>query len=171
MTLTVTTPEDMTKAERAEFIALVKEAGEVDPKTLPRLVDEAVALVTIYDGETLIGTAALKRPSADYRKKTFKKAGEGAGEAAHPLELGWVHVHNDYECQGHGQRLVQAALDAAKGAGVYATTKNDVMRRMLPKLGFGKAGGDYPSKRKPKEKLSLFTRPPKAQELSIGTQN
>lgn len=164
MTLTVTKPEDMTKAERAAFIAFVNEAEEVDPDTLPGLVDEAAALVTVHDGDTLIGTAALKRPSEVYRKRTFKKAGEEAAEAAHMLELGWMHVHKDHERQGHGQRLAQAALDAAKGAGVYATTKNDAMRRMLPKLGFGKAGGDYPSTLKPEEKLSLFTHPPKAQE-------
>ena len=158
MKLTVTKPSDMRKEDRAAFIDFVNHAGEVDPNTLPGLVDQAVALVTIHEGETLIGTAALKRPSADYRKRTFRKAGQEDAEAAHPLELGWVHVHQDHERKGHGLRLVEAVLEAAKGEGVYATTKNDAMRRMLPKASFAKAGDDYRSTLKPKEKLSLYTR-------------
>ena len=158
MKLTVTKPSDMRKEDRAAFIDFVNQAGEVDPETLPGLVADAVALVTIHEGETLIGTAALKRPSADYRKRTFKKANHEQAEAAHPLELGWVHVHQDHERKGHGLRRVEAVLEAAKGEGVYATTKNDAMRRMLPKASFAKAGGDYHSTRKPEEMLSLYTR-------------
>lgn len=164
MKLTVTKPSDMREADRAAFIDFVKEAGEVDPKTLPGLVDQAVALVTIHEGETLIGTAALKRPSADYRKRTFRKAGQEDAEASHPLELGWVHVHQVHERKGHGLRLVEAALEAAKGEGVYATTKNDAMRRMLPKASFVKAGDDYPSTRKPEEMLALYTRTAKPKD-------
>lgn len=164
MKLTVTKPSDMRKEDRAAFIDFVNEAGEVDPDTLPGLVDQAVALVTIHEGETLIGTAALKRPSADYRKRTFKKAGQEEAEAAHPLELGWVHVHQDHERKGHGLRLVEAVLEAAKDEGVYATTKNDAMRRMLPKASFAKGGSDYPSTRRPKEKLSLYIRAAQAQD-------
>lgn len=159
MKLTVTKPSDMTIADRAAFIDFVNHAGEVDPETLPGLVDQAIALITLHEDERLIGTAALKQPTVDYRKRTFRNAGQEQAETAYPLELGWVHVHQKHERKGHGLRLVVAALEAAKGDGVYATTKNDAMRAMLAKkLGFAKAGDDYPSKRKPEEMLSLYTR-------------
>ncbi len=158
MQLTISKPSDITTVTRSAFIDFVRRAGEVNVATLPALVDEAIAIVTIYEGEALIGTAALKRPASDYRSGIFKKAGLEALVAAHPLELGWVHVHSDHEGKGHGYRLVEAALQKAANSGVYATTKNDTMRRMLPKFSFAKVGVDYPSALKPDENLSLFTR-------------
>jgi len=160
MDLTATKPSETSNEGRTAFIEFVRKAGEVDPATLPGLVDRAISLVTIHDGDSLIGTAAVKRPSARYRSKTFKKVGDENAAAAHLVEIGWVHVRSDYEGNGHGRRLVEAALKQSGSDGVYATTKNDTMRRMLAKLGFTAVGKDYASKLKPDEKLSLFAREP-----------
>ena len=149
----------MSPEEKAVFIAFIIAAKEVDAKTLPRLVDQAVALVTLHDDKTLIGTAAIKQPSALHRTRTFIKAGCDNQAASHPLELGWVHVHEDRRCQKHSYALVQEAMKSIGYHGVYATTKNDGMRdKVLPKYGFVRAGKDFPSTLEPTESLSLFTR-------------
>lgn len=63
MTLRVCTADQMTDGERQEFIAFVMEGGQVNALSLPGLVDRAVALVTLHDGQSLIGTAAVKVPT------------------------------------------------------------------------------------------------------------
>lgn len=154
-----TRPADMLAKDKAEYIAFVRASGEVNPKTLPDLVESAVALVTLHDGETLIGTAAIKNPFTDHRSGEFRKAKCEDQANAHPIELGWVHVHEDHRGQKHSYTLVEEAMNSVGPSGVYATTKNDLMRtKVLPKFGFGHTGSDFPSTREPDEKLSLFTR-------------
>ena len=156
MTIKAVKPTDMPPGEKAAFIDFVLKAGEVDEATLPVLVDRAVALVAIHDGETLIGTAAVKHPSPGYRTGNFKKAGHEKLADAHPLELGWVHVHVDHRKKNHGRALVSEAMMHTGGQGIYATTKHDGMRKILPESGFVAVGRDFPSALKPDEKLSLF---------------
>lgn len=159
VTTKTTRPADMLPKDMDAFIDFVGKAGEVDEATLPGLVKDAVALITIHDGETLIGTAAIKHPFAGYRTRTFKKAGEEKQSAAYPLELGWVHVHPDHRDQKHSYTLVQEAMKSVGPLGVYATTKNVGMRiKVLPRYGFVPTGTDFASTLKPDEKLSLFTR-------------
>lgn len=148
----------MRKDDRAAFIDFVHRAGEVDPATLPGLVDDAVVLVTMYEGDTLIGTAAVKRPLQGYRSKTFKKANDEKAAGEYQFEIGWVHVHPDHRRKGHGVNLVTAALGQVASGGVYATTKNDTMRKILAALGFKAVGKDYKSTLRPDEMLSLFAR-------------
>lgn len=158
MELKTTKPSEMRTEDRSAFIDFVREAGEVDPATLPRLVDDAVVLVTMYEGDTLIGTAAVKRPLQGHRSNTFKKANDEKAAAEYPLEIGWVHVHPDYRRKGCGVNLVEAALGHVASGGVYATTKSDAMRSILAALGFNAVGIDYKSTLSPDEMLSLFAR-------------
>ncbi|MDX3885206.1 MULTISPECIES: GNAT family N-acetyltransferase [Alphaproteobacteria] len=151
-------PADMTVAARDEFIAFVIQAGEVNAATLPDLVDRAVAIVIMREGASLVGTAAVKTPNVTYPPKVFRKAKVEGQAPAYPFELGWVHVHHAYERQGRGHALVAAAIHAAAGKGLYATTKSEAMRRMLPKLGFTALGTPYVSAEDPSAELTLFVR-------------
>lgn len=149
----------MPAQDKTTYIAFVRASGEVAKNTVPDLVERAVALVTLHDGETLIGTAAIKNPNAQHRTGDFRKAGCKDRAAAHPLELGWVHVHEDHRGHKHSYSLVEEAMKSVGTLGVYATTKNDGMRnKVLPKYGFVPTGTNFPSTLKPDEKLSLFTR-------------
>jgi predicted N-acetyltransferase YhbS len=162
MTITIRTakPADMPATDKAAFIAFVLASGEVNPKTLPDLVDRAVALVTLHDDETLIGTAAIKNPNASHWTGDFRKAGCEDQAAAYALELGWVHVREDHRGHGYGHELVREAVNSVGLSGVYATTKNHRMRTsVLPKFGFMPTGSDFPSTREREKMLSLFTRP------------
>lgn len=160
VTTRTTKPADMSAKDKAAYIAFVLAAGEVNAATLPDLVDQAVALVTLHDGETLIGTAAIKNPYEGHRSAEFRKAGCEDQADAYPLELGWVHVHEDHRGQKHGYALVEAAMTSVGGRPVYATTKNMGMRdKVLPRYGFVRTGTDFASTREPDKMLSLFTRP------------
>lgn len=149
----------MSPKNTAAYIAFVLTAGEVNAATLPDLVEQAVALVTLHDGETLIGTAAIKNPYEGHRSREFRKAGCEDQADAYSLELGWVHVHEDHRGQKYGYALVEEAMRSVGHRAVYATTKNNGMRlKVLPRYGFVRTGKDFPSTLKPDEKLSLFTR-------------
>jgi predicted GNAT family N-acyltransferase len=148
----------MTKQEIDEFIAFVGEGGEVNLATLDGLVNQAEALITLRIDETLIGTAAIKRPHDGYRQGAFRKAGVGALAQRFPLELGWVVVHRDHRRQGHARALVKGALAAVPLHAIYSTTKSDPMRRILPEFGFALQGHAYKSAILADGELSLFGR-------------
>lgn len=155
MPLRVGKPADFTVDERATFVAFVAAAGEVDPVPLAGLIDRARTLIALDDGSAVIATAAIKTPNAGYRTGVFAKAGVPLLAAAHPLELGWVHVHPEHRRQGHAARLVAEALRAAEGSGVYATTRSAAMRTILERVGFVVSGEPYASVQAPGAALTL----------------
>lgn len=155
MTLRVRTAAEMTDDERREFIAFVRKGAQVNPQTLPGLVNRAIALVTIHDGQSLIGTAAVKIPNKGHHHGDFTKAGVKGRAAEFPFELGWVHSAQS----GNGRRLIATAVEAAGDRSVYATTKTDAMKHMLPDYGFVVLGQPFQSTQNPEAKLSLFVRP------------
>lgn len=151
-------PSELTTKERDEFIAFVMDAGEVSRAMLPGLVARAAVLVTLHHGLTLVGTSALKVPNEAHRRGEFRKARVGECADAYPLELGWVVVHPDYRGRGHAHALVTTAIEAAPRHGLYATTKTDPMRNILPKHGFVVQGKPYSSILNPQDQLTLFGR-------------
>ena len=159
MILRTIRPSELTPSERSEFITFVGNAGEVNLGTLPALVSRAGALITIADGQNLIGTAAIKRPTEDHRRGEFSKAKVVELADAYPFELGWVVVDENHRRCGLGRRLVAEAIASSPGFGVFATTKSDQMRRMLVEFGFAALGQPYRSVLNPEAKLTLFGRP------------
>lgn len=156
MTLRICTATEMTEEEKKEFIAFVLEGAQVNAHTLPGLVDRAVALVTLCDGQSLIGTAAVKIPNVGHHRGDFAKAGVEERAVEFPLELGWVH--SSRTGNGNGRKLVAAALDAAGNRSVYATTKTDQMKHILPDYGFVVLGQPFRSTQDQDANLSLFGR-------------
>ncbi|SNS98131.1 Acetyltransferase (GNAT) family protein [Sphingomonas laterariae] len=149
----------MSDVAKDAFKAFVIAAGEVNAQTLPALVEAAAALVMLYDGDKLIGTAAVKRPHDSHRRGDFRKAKVGASADSYPLELGWIVVHADYRGRGHARTLIGAALAAAGSSeGIYATTKTARMRALLPEFGFEIQGELYPSTLDNTVNLTLFAR-------------
>ena len=62
MTIRTGKPSKFVPSDKAAFVEFVAAAGEVDRAILPRLVDDAVALVMLFERDELIGTAAIKTP-------------------------------------------------------------------------------------------------------------
>jgi GNAT superfamily N-acetyltransferase len=151
-------PAELTARDRRDFIAFVASAGEVDPATLPALVDRAAILVMLFEAETLIGTAAIKTPYDRHRLGEFTKANVPDLANAFPLELGWVVIHPDHRGRGHGRALVAATVGLVPDCGVYATTKTPAMWSILKENAFAALGQSYPSVLNPEVHLSLFGR-------------
>ena len=104
-----------------------------------------------YLSERLSGTAALKKPTEDYRKRCFQNAGITNLERSFPLELGYVVTHTDLRGRGLAHLLVAAALNQReKETGVFATSEssNFAMHRILDSRHFERAGKDWPAPRK-----------------------
>ena len=158
MTLRATLPSRMSAQEIDSFITFVIAAGEVNPATMPALVAQAMSLITLHHGNRLVGTAAIKRPFAEHHRNEFEKAKVGALAAYYPFELGWIVVDSAFRRQGHGGALVGRAIAQLHDRAIYATTKSDTVRAMLPQFGFKPVGESYPSEREPAASLSLHVR-------------
>lgn len=148
----------MTAQEINSFIRFVVAGGEINPATMPVLVAQAVSLVTLHNEGGLIGTAAIKTPFAGHHQNEFAKANVAALAASYPYELGWVVVDSAFRRKGHGRALIGYAIDRLDGRAVYATTKSDKMRAMLPEYGFAPLGDSYHSQLDPNVSLSLYGR-------------
>jgi predicted GNAT family N-acyltransferase len=152
-------PQEMTATEKKAFIELVSAGGEVLEQGLAERVEQAVALVTIDEGAALVGTAAIKAPARAYRQGHFTKAGVAERASDYALELGWIVVRDTHRGRGYVRTLVEAALAAASGQGVYATTKSEHIRHVLPDYGFSAQGAPYASTLEPDAELTLLARP------------
>lgn len=159
MTIRVAKPDDFSTAERTAYIDFVRSAGEVNAATLPGLVDDALALIMLHEDGEIIGSAAIKKPDKGYHEKVFTGAGIERLADSYMLELGWVHVHPDHAGKGHGRALIEAAIDAAGAAPIYATTKSAVMHHLLPQYAFEAVGKPYPSTQERDAEITVFVRP------------
>lgn len=157
MILRCGTPDELETIYKARFIAFVTNAGEVNPATLPGLVESAALLVMLFAEETLIGTAAVKTPFAHHRSGEFTKAQVPDLAKRYPFELGWVVMHPDHRRRGHGRTVVTEAARRAPG-GTYATTKTKSMHAILKETGFHVLGQPYRSVLNSDAELSLFGR-------------
>jgi len=154
----VLTPDLLSLAQLEAFKALVQMGDEVDPVTLPGLVQTALAVGVVEQAGQIVAVGGIKRPKAGYRAKVFGKAGvEDPGRF--PFELGWLFVQEGHRERGLSGRLVRALLERAKDARVYATSSvgNARMHSTLEKAGFASAGQQYRSS-KPGKRLMLFVR-------------
>lgn len=151
----ISRPTSMTIAEKDEFVAFVREAGKVTSQGLPDRVYRADFLVRMYDDGTLIGTAAIKVPDGGYPEGVFANAKAEGQADLYPRELGYVHVAEAHQSKGYSIALVEAAMSAAHGQALFATTASERMEKTLKRHGFTVLGEPYQSK-DPNDVLKLF---------------
>lgn len=156
----VKSPSDCSDSELKQFVALVNEGGEV-ANGLDGRVRRAVVLAMMYCSDDLVGTAAIKRPNNNYRKKVFQNANAGQQPSSYPVELGWIYIAPEHRGKGKTTALVEAALHQLDGGYAFATTRqnNEAMHHVLQKTGFSHVGNPYASKEHHGEKILLFLRP------------
>lgn len=143
----VKAPSACTALELSDFVALVLAGGEVTPDGLPKRVKEAHSLAFIRGGDGLIGVAGLKFPIKNHRMDVSTSAGIDLPEGDFPLELGWVFVRPNAR-GGKSYPLCSALVNAVAEKGIFATSRanNTAMHSTLDKLGFKRAGDQWPSK-------------------------
>ena len=152
-------PSKCSEEEKKIFFQVVKSGGEVALDGLEDRIKTAEILVFHYDGNKLLGVAALKNPTAHHRSSVFLESKAKFPADTFPFELGWVVVAPQYRGQGLSRCLVETALKAAEGQNVFATSPIDrtFMHRTLERYGFTREGEPYLSRRRA-QSLQLFVR-------------
>lgn len=151
-------PAKLSDRQREQFIQLVERGGGVDPIGLAGRVARAYLLLTITDNDGLAAAAAIKNQPEEYRLGHFTKAGVQEMAADYPFELGWIVVDTAYQGRHCVRPLVEHALEAVSGVGLYATTRSDRIRRVLADYNFILAGNPYDSEIEQHAKLTLHVR-------------
>lgn len=152
-------PSECSKKELEDFYQLVLEGEQVEISGLRDRIKTAKLLAFHYEGNILVGIAALKHPNETYKKKVFKKAGVPEKSDQYNLEIGWVFTKPKYENRGIASGLVRKIVDIFESQNLFAMTKKGhlSMQRILEKNLFRKIGKPYQG-RNGKYCLQLFTR-------------
>lgn len=159
ISVAVRSPESCSTTELDAFFALVQAGAEVAANGLRSRIAQAERLAFLRTSDDLAGVAGLKRPMASYRRRVERSANVLLPESDCPFELGWVFISPNFRQMRLSFPLCKAAVDAAGSAGLYATSTctNVGMHATLGKLGFTRAGSDWPS-RQSEDALLLFVK-------------
>lgn len=155
----VQTPKSCGDPELDQFSSKVAGGGEVADGVRDR-VQRAFRLGFIMYESKVVGTAALKKPTKEYRGKVFKKAGSVLDPVDYPYELGWIFLDVEHRKKSQMTRLINELLPTAAGAALFATTRtsNEVMQEMLLQLKFLEEGLQYQSEQNPGDTVKLFVK-------------
>lgn len=152
-------PQEFQPKEIDDFVAFVLTGGEVTGARLRERVMRAPCISYLRSKDCLLGVAGLKSPEQGYRARVEKNSKTALSEAEFPYELGWVFILPSARDRKMSFPLCQPLVTAAKGAGVFATSRTTLkgMHRTLEKLGFVRVGSEWPSKENDGN-LALFLR-------------
>lgn len=155
--ITTKPPAAASASELEEFVALVREGGEVADGLNNRVLTAHALVFAKTDGRS-IAVAAVKKPAYSYRARVFKKSQVPERSGSFGYELGWIFVSNNHRGIGLSHSLVSVALKSIDGAPIFATTRSDnnSMKHVLTKAGFVICGDEYPSSQNVGAKLNLF---------------
>src|SRR5260370_3227959 len=147
MTMQSKPPSAYTRADLVAFCCLVREGGQVRGPRLEERVSRARKLVLLRDGASVVGTAAIKVPSAGYKEKVFRCAGVPEVENEYSLELGYVVVAETHQGKGLSPDLVDAARQGFASSPLFATSRVEKtrMHRTLRRFSFEQIGNAYES--------------------------
>jgi hypothetical protein len=136
-------PTSCGKKKLSQFYELVLSGEQVQSTFLLNRLKSAELLAFGWIGDNLAGVACLKNPVPHHKFDVFELAGKPNESLPFTYEIGYVVTSDRYRKQSIATKLIAALIEAYSGSWFYATTKNDHMRVMLPKLGFEKFGNSY----------------------------
>lgn len=140
---------------------LVKQGGAIDgsEKDITKRLKRTryLVLLRIKADNRIVGVAALKTPTGDYRKNKFDAAGVPIANYANALELGYVVVAEEMRGQKLSGNLCNAITQVISEP-AFATTDSNTMKHNLERAGFTKAGREWQGR---KGMLSLWTITPR----------
>jgi len=148
--VTVHAAGDMSAADRARCLEIIKEGDAVDPASAARELPAAQRIVIARCGEEIVAVGVVKRKRARYAASVAKKS--NFQFAAGTPELGYVAVASNHQ----GARLSGRIVAGLVGAGdLFATTSNPRMKKTLTRAGFMQKGQEWKGR---KGQLSLWLR-------------
>jgi len=95
--LTICGARDLTAADRARCIAIIREGEAVDPVSAERELPASQRLAIARRGDEIVGVGVIKRKRTGYAARVANKSGHQFDTAT--PELGYVAVAGDH--QGH----------------------------------------------------------------------
>jgi hypothetical protein len=134
-------PADLTKAELAMCIAIIRSGEAVSLKSVQRELPNVGVLVIASCDNQIVGVGAIKRLRTEYAAGIARKS--GAEFPPETLELGYVAVVPMHQRRGLSRRLVQLLLSGRKDR-LFATTSAPAMKKVLERAGFAKRGNEWP---------------------------
>lgn len=157
--IVVKSPKSCSDEELDRFAEKVAEGGEVALGVRGR-VERAFRLGFIIHDGAVVGTAALKKPTKNYREKVFRSAKSSLNFDAYPYELGWIFLDVPHRKKGQMTRSIGDILEGQEDLNLFATARssNDVMQDMLLQLKFIVEGSSYESSNKVDETIKLYVR-------------
>lgn len=157
--IVVKTPKACGDDELDQFTAMVAD-GDEEADGIRDRVKRAFRLgFVVYEG-AIVGTAALKKPSAGYRTKVFKQAGSRLNSSSYTYELSWIFLDVSHRKKGQMTRLIGELLPAAEDSALFATphTSNNVMKEILAQLKFSEEGNEYKPEKDTDGSVKLYVR-------------
>lgn len=111
--------------------------------------------------EELVGTVALKRPTAGYRRKIFKQASSTLDAANYSYELDWMILDEEHRKKGQMTRLVSELLNKVDFAPIFTCVEksDNLVVDTLLKFGFSESGVEYSRGSDCENRLLLFVYP------------
>lgn len=143
-TITVCLPKDLSEADLATCLQVLKEGDAVDLEYASAELPRALRVAVVRAKSEIVGVIAIKRPRPHYAtgiagKSTFTFASDMP-------ELGYAAVRKTYQGRNFGGRLVQEILANYGKKPLFATTAHPAMKKHLARAGFGSYGKAWRSR-------------------------
>ena len=139
--------KDASCSETETFVRFVIEGGAVKEAHYVRagLMREGAKIVFAKVSDRIVGVAARKVPSEGYRTgiEGQLKSGSPLPEDMYPFELGYVTVVSEHRGHGIAKSLVEHVLNLSEGLGMFATTSDSAMQKILSRSGFSSVGSSW----------------------------
>ena len=131
----VKSPANCSDEEINNFVATLQASGTVDgsQEGIRNLVRRAEKLAFLYDGNMLVGVAALKHPRKSYVNRI--------GAPTDTLEIGWFYVVSGCRSFSRAVWLISSLLKHV-GQDVFFTTHNKTIGVIAKRVGFKEYTGN-----------------------------
>ncbi len=148
----VCAPRDLSSAELAVCITIIKKGCAVDPHSTEVELPRARMLAVARKGTEIVGVGAIKQVRLSYAS-TIAGRSRVSFDKDTP-ELGYVAVDPNHRKHGLSHRIVAELLSKHERP-LFATTSDDRMKRTLRNAGFVQMGVEWKGQ---KGQLSLWIR-------------
>ena len=138
-------PSHCSNDEIEAFCRLVKQGGQVKHHGLKERVSKSEWLGFCFYQQQLIGIAAIKNPSKNYKQTVFQKAGVTSEKENYHYEIGYAFTVEKFRGKGINLKLTNNLIHQIGTQKLYCTTGHEGMKSMLERLGFKQLGRPYRS--------------------------
>jgi RimJ/RimL family protein N-acetyltransferase len=137
-------PADLSEAERAACIAIIKAGGAVRRGLIAEEITASGLLSVVRLNGEIVGVGAIKRIRPRYAENIAFRS--GVSFPADTPELGYVAVNPKHQGNGLSHRLAEELVGKYSGP-LFATTSSDRMIATLKAAGFAQKGHEWRGRR------------------------